>query len=109
MAARMAREIFIGLGPVADKEEQDEPGSREHDLDLAIAEDQDHNIRHEAIDVAESKCPFHSADAATVFSAALEEVKSAGIISVNFGVSETEWEGPFYPEVEMVKVGRKEV
>ncbi|KAJ7929815.1 hypothetical protein B0H13DRAFT_2310202 [Mycena leptocephala] len=73
----------------------------EDDLDLAIAEDQDHHFRHEAIDVAEKECPFSSKEATAVFFAALEEVKSAGIIPKNLGRAAAEWEGTFYPETEV--------
>ncbi|KAJ7886279.1 hypothetical protein B0H13DRAFT_1628024 [Mycena leptocephala] len=79
------------------------------DLDLAIAGDQDHHIRHAAIDVVENQCPFNSKDATAIFCQALEDVKSAGIISKHFGVAEAEWEEPFYGETENVKVGRKDV
>ncbi|KAJ6552956.1 hypothetical protein B0H19DRAFT_949303, partial [Mycena capillaripes] len=78
------------------------------DLDSAIAEDQDRHIRHEAIDVVESKFPFQSNEAGVVFRSALTEVKSESIIPHNFGVLESEWEGNFYGETESVKVGRKE-
>ncbi|KAJ7508166.1 hypothetical protein B0H11DRAFT_1704596 [Mycena galericulata] len=79
------------------------------DLDLSIAGDQERHIRHEAIDVAENKCPFQSEEATTIFFAALEDAKSAGIIPENIGVAEAEWGGPFYGETEKVKVGRKDV
>ncbi|KAJ7728403.1 hypothetical protein B0H14DRAFT_2410054, partial [Mycena olivaceomarginata] len=78
-------------------------------LDWAIAGDQDRHIRHEAIDVAESKFPFRSNEAGVVFRSALAEVKYESIIPCNFGVAEAEWEGNFYGETETVKVGRKEV
>ena len=79
------------------------------DLDLAIAGDQDRHIRHEAIGVVENQCPFASAEATAIFSSALKDVQSAGIIPQHFGVAENEWEGSFYGETETVKVGRKEV
>ncbi|KAJ7476048.1 hypothetical protein FB451DRAFT_1463400, partial [Mycena latifolia] len=79
------------------------------DIDIAIAGDQDHNICHEAIEVVENECPFASQEAATIFSGALQEVQSAGIIPENFGVAEGDWEQPYYGESETVKVGRKEV
>ncbi|KAJ7449332.1 hypothetical protein B0H11DRAFT_1928679 [Mycena galericulata] len=81
----------------------------EDNLDLAIAGDQDRHIRHEAIDVVENECPFSSEDATVIFSAALPEVKSAGIITENFGVAGPEWEERFYGETETVKIGREDV
>ncbi|KAJ6491342.1 hypothetical protein C8R47DRAFT_1176898 [Mycena vitilis] len=81
----------------------------ENDIDVAIAGDQDHHIRHEAIQVAETECPFSSAEATAIFLGALTEVQSADIIPCNFGVAEVEWESQFYPQSETVKVGRKEV
>jgi hypothetical protein len=78
-------------------------------LDDAIAQDQDHHIRHEAVEVAESKFPFATDEAAAIFYAALKEVQAAEIIPLNLGVAEAEWDGHFYPETEVVKIGRKEV
>ncbi|KAJ7138666.1 hypothetical protein C8R46DRAFT_1271677, partial [Mycena filopes] len=79
------------------------------DVDAAIAGDQHHNIRHDAIDVVENKCPFSSEDAVAMFSLAVDQVSSAGIIPKHLGVAETEWEERFYGETEVVKIGRKEV
>ncbi|KAJ6498199.1 hypothetical protein DFH09DRAFT_945531, partial [Mycena vulgaris] len=83
--------------------------SGSNDIDLAIAGDQDHHIRHEAIDVVENECPFASVEAMTLFSAVFQEAQSAGIIPNHLGVAEDEWEGRFYGETETVKIGRKEV
>ncbi|KAJ7477546.1 hypothetical protein FB451DRAFT_1032939, partial [Mycena latifolia] len=80
-----------------------------YDIDLAIAGDQDHQIRHEAIEVAQNECPFTSEDAMGIFSGALHEVQAKGIIPRHFGVAEAEWEERYYGETETVKVGRKEV
>lgn len=79
------------------------------DLDEEIANDQAHNVRHEAVGVAETKFPFRSEQARNLFVAALADVQEAGIISENFGVAEAEWEVPFYGESENVKIGRKQV
>lgn len=76
---------------------------------MAIAGDQDHNIRHEAIAVLENECPFDSEDATAIFCQALQDVKSAEIVPQHFGVAEIEWDGPFYGQTETVKVGRKDV
>ncbi|KAF7339237.1 Integrase catalytic domain-containing protein [Mycena venus] len=79
------------------------------DLDEAIANDQAHNVRHEAVGVAETKFPFRSERVRDIFVAALADVQAAGIIPENFGVAEAEWEVPFYGESENVKIGRKQV
>ncbi|KAJ7348275.1 hypothetical protein DFH08DRAFT_698620, partial [Mycena albidolilacea] len=79
------------------------------DLNEVIANDQDRNVRHEAVGVAETKFPFRSDQARDIFVAALANVQAAGIIPENFGVAEAEWEVPFYGESESVKVGRKQV
>ncbi|KAJ6491002.1 hypothetical protein C8R45DRAFT_826086, partial [Mycena sanguinolenta] len=79
------------------------------DLDTAIANDQDHHVRHEPVDVTETKCPFGSAPTQNVFVAALQEVQEAQIIPENLGVAEEEWGGTFYGETESMKVGRKQV
>lgn len=78
-------------------------------LDQAIAQEQDRHIRHEAIDVVQNKCPFGSEEARRIFSAARKEIEANGIIPMHLGVAEAEWEDHFYPETEMVKIGRKEV
>jgi hypothetical protein len=79
------------------------------DLNEAIANDQDHHIRHEAIEVVETQCPFRSKEGQNVFVAALQEVQAAGIIPDGLGVAENEWGGSFYGETETFKVGRKQV
>ncbi|KAJ6524109.1 hypothetical protein DFH09DRAFT_937428, partial [Mycena vulgaris] len=79
------------------------------DIDLAIAGDQDHQIHHEAIEVAQNECPFTNEEAMSIFSSALHEVQAKGIIPQHFGVAEAEWEERYYGETETVKVGRKEV
>ncbi|KAF7351930.1 Integrase catalytic domain-containing protein [Mycena venus] len=81
----------------------------EDDIDIAIAEDQRHNVRHEPIDVPKHESPFKSEEAAEIFSAALADVKAAEIIPQHLGVSPAEWEEGGYPETEMVKAGRKDV
>ncbi|KAJ7731740.1 hypothetical protein B0H16DRAFT_1234859, partial [Mycena metata] len=79
------------------------------DLDAAIADEQDHHVRHDPIDVIENRCPFHSEEAKTIFSSAVQEVQSAGIIPQYLGVAEAEWDGQPYGETETVKIGRKDV
>ncbi|KAJ6608230.1 hypothetical protein B0H10DRAFT_1921250 [Mycena sp. CBHHK59/15] len=78
-------------------------------LDLAIAGDQDHHVRHEAIEVMQNKFPFNTDDAGRIFSEALKQVKARGIVPQGMGVARNEWEDGFYGETEMVKVGKKEV
>ncbi|KAJ7683760.1 hypothetical protein B0H17DRAFT_27044 [Mycena rosella] len=78
-------------------------------IDEAIASDQGHNIRHDAIDVSKHKCPFQGDEAAHIFSCALAELKALEIIPQQLGVSPGEWDEDGYPETELVKVGRKEV
>ncbi|KAJ7772045.1 hypothetical protein DFH07DRAFT_953328 [Mycena maculata] len=78
----------------------------EDDIDVAIAGDQSHHIRHEAVAVAKAECPFQSDDALDIFDRALKEVKAAEIIPENLGVSTVEWDEAGYPEIEIVKAGR---
>ncbi|KAJ7693796.1 hypothetical protein B0H14DRAFT_2419364, partial [Mycena olivaceomarginata] len=78
-------------------------------IDAVIPGDQEHHVRHEPIDVPKHTRPFNSDEAAEIFSQALEDVKAAGIIPRQLGVSPTEWGHGGYPETEMVKVGRKDV
>ncbi|KAJ7118271.1 hypothetical protein C8R44DRAFT_625989 [Mycena epipterygia] len=79
------------------------------DLDLAIAGDQDHHIRHDAIEVVENECPFAGEDSTALLFMALKEIELQGIVPRHFGVAEAEWEGQFYGETETVKIGRKNV
>ncbi|KAJ7245212.1 hypothetical protein C8J57DRAFT_1082369, partial [Mycena rebaudengoi] len=78
-------------------------------LDDAIAQDQDHHIHHEAVEVAKGKFPFTTDDTAAIFYIALKEVQVAEISPLNIGVAEAEWDEDFYPETEVVKIGQKEV
>ncbi|KAJ7652485.1 hypothetical protein DFH06DRAFT_924339, partial [Mycena polygramma] len=78
------------------------------DIDAAIAGDQDHHIRHEAIEVASHEFPFKSNEAAEIFYRALDEVKITEIVPLQLGVAPAEWETGAYPETEAVKVGKKE-
>ncbi|KAJ7175538.1 hypothetical protein C8R46DRAFT_890999, partial [Mycena filopes] len=79
------------------------------DIDEAIAADQNHHIRHEAIDVANHEVPFDSELAADIFSRALDAVRTAEIIPDHLGVAPAEWDAEGYPETELVKVGKKSV
>jgi hypothetical protein len=56
-------------------------------LDEAIANDQAHNVRHEAVGVAETKFPFRSEQARDIFVAALADVQAAGIIPEYFSAT----------------------
>ncbi|KAJ6548998.1 hypothetical protein B0H19DRAFT_1300161 [Mycena capillaripes] len=78
-------------------------------IDAAIADDQDHHIRHAAIDVPNHEFPFQSNEAGNIFYSAFTEVKAAEIVPLQFGVAPAEWEDEGYPETEAVKVGKKEV
>lgn len=76
---------------------------------MAIAEDQDHHIRHEAVEVTQIELPFESEEGQQIFFDTFREVHKAGIIPEAMGVGEAEWEDEVYPETEAVKVGRKDV
>ncbi|KAJ7749834.1 hypothetical protein DFH07DRAFT_746472, partial [Mycena maculata] len=84
-------------------------GTLKGDLDLAIAGDQDHHIRHEAIEVMENKLPFANEEAEQIFADTLREAHNEGIIPDGLGVAEGEWEDGVYSEIEIIKVGRKDV
>ncbi|KAJ7747491.1 hypothetical protein B0H16DRAFT_921450 [Mycena metata] len=75
----------------------------------AITADQNHNIAHEAIDVADHQFPFESELAADIFGRALADAKTAEIIPLQLGVSPAEWGPEGYPESETVKVGKRNV
>ncbi|KAJ7495800.1 hypothetical protein B0H11DRAFT_2276762 [Mycena galericulata] len=76
------------------------------DIDVAIAGDQGHNIRHEAA-VANYEFPFQSDDTADIFARALNDAKAEEIIPLQLGVSPEEWGEGGYPETEIVKAGKK--
>ncbi|KAJ7932284.1 hypothetical protein B0H13DRAFT_1549812, partial [Mycena leptocephala] len=79
------------------------------DIDAAIAEDQEHHVRHEAVDVPKHETPFKSDEAIDIFHCAHKDVKAAGIIPRQLGVTTAEWEEEGYPETETIRVGRKDV
>ncbi|KAJ7334811.1 hypothetical protein DFH08DRAFT_813854 [Mycena albidolilacea] len=58
-----------------------------NDLNETIANDQDHHIRHKAIEVIETQCPFRSKKRQNVFVTALQEVQATGIIPDGLGVA----------------------
>ncbi|KAJ7488711.1 hypothetical protein B0H11DRAFT_1720371, partial [Mycena galericulata] len=78
------------------------------DLDAAIADDQGRNVRHDPIEVPKHTSPFLTAEGKEIFNQALEMVQAEDIIPSGFGVAEGEWEDGIYPEIEVVKVGRKD-
>ncbi|KAI0038401.1 hypothetical protein FA95DRAFT_1505714 [Auriscalpium vulgare] len=84
-------------------------GTPTHDLAQRIAQDQQHHIRHEAIDVADNRNPF-TADQEVIFWQALQEAGRLHIIPPDMMLTQQEWDlhgdGGGYPADEEIKVGK---
>lgn len=78
-------------------------------LNDAIAHDQHHHIRHEAIDPPAEGDPFIYEEAKEVFEAAMKQADVEGYVPLGFGLRPDEWEDALYPTVEEIKVAKKYV
>lgn len=68
-----------------------------------IAQDQESDIRHEAVEVPMETCPF-DVDTELLFVAALREVQQHNPIPDGYHVSPNEWPSDGYPVQEHIKV-----
>ncbi|KAI0685882.1 hypothetical protein C8T65DRAFT_553327, partial [Cerioporus squamosus] len=73
--------------------------------DSDLARDQEHHVHHPPIPVPNSNCPFSDKDL-EIFLATLLEVHEAGVIPEGYGLTEEEWPGEEYGDIEMLKRGR---
>ena len=71
-----------------------------------IEEEQQVNIRHEAVDVPANELPFAEADILDVFCAALDAVQENGILPSGLGIQAEEWDEG-YPASEVIRRGRR--
>lgn len=89
-----------GAGHPPDEEDLDEQ------LDDMIGQEENTNVRHDAIDVPESNSPF-TPDVELLFLEALRELQQSGTLPGNYKVTEEEWQEEDYPETEILGVGRR--
>ncbi|KAI0717004.1 hypothetical protein C8Q76DRAFT_616779, partial [Earliella scabrosa] len=94
----------------SDDEDEDEEGPnpespQDQALDDLIGASQEHHIRHEAIPVPQSRCPF-SPSALDVFCKSLEEIRAAELVPPFYGVAEDEWPEGGYGSQEFISLGR---
>jgi hypothetical protein len=68
----------------------DEDGISE--LDSMISADQQSHIRHDPVDVPKHAAPFASEEAEDIFYSALKDVSAAGMVPLDLGVHESEWD-----------------
>ncbi|KAF8591253.1 hypothetical protein K439DRAFT_1327261, partial [Ramaria rubella] len=61
---------------------------------------------HDPIDVPDARGPFTHPDVLKTFKTALTYVCNAGLVPVDMGLRENEWEDSTYPMFEILKVGR---
>ncbi|KAH0826074.1 hypothetical protein J3R83DRAFT_5814 [Lanmaoa asiatica] len=75
--------------------------------EVEIIAEQSRHVGHPAINVPSTPTsPFHTDQALEVFRSALHKTREQGIIPLGYGVAEDEWTGNFYPEIELITVGR---
>lgn len=80
-----------------------------NELEDLIEEDQNHNIRHEAIEPASSNSPFESHADENHFRQMLDEMEQTGYVPGEFGLRQDEWIEGQYPSVEVLKMRRGKV
>jgi hypothetical protein len=65
------------------------------------------NIHHHPVKLPRSWCPFTDPTHTHLLDAALGDLQSSSLIPAGYGVRESEWDEGAYPEVEVIKFGRK--
>jgi hypothetical protein len=94
----------------ADDESEDEVGTgseANHPLREEIAQNVHANINHPAIRVPRSQLPFANSKVEVLFFAALEEIRTAGIVPEGYGMLSREWDDGGYQTYETIQVGRR--
>jgi hypothetical protein len=71
-----------------------------------IEEEQQANIRHDAIDVPANETPFPQAEIHAVFCTALDAVREKGILPSRLGIRADKWDEG-YPTSEVIQRGRR--
>lgn len=83
--------------------------AEEPNLAQMIADDQESNIRHDAVDPPKQASPFIKPASEEIFWKALRDLDKEDIIPGGFGIAQNEWEDGSYPEVESISIARKDV
>jgi hypothetical protein len=85
------------------------PGFDEEDADLQgqIAADIRDNVHHKPVKVPQSRIPFTDPTHEIWFSAALNDIRIAGLVPPGYGVCPSEWDEDGYPRHEMITFGRR--
>ncbi|KAI0093417.1 hypothetical protein BDY19DRAFT_990059 [Irpex rosettiformis] len=73
----------------------------------AVAQDNEHNFNHEAVDVPESEDPFATMEEEQVFWATLAILQEEQFIPEGYGLLVEESEDEAYPVVEILQPGRR--
>ncbi|KAF8514905.1 hypothetical protein JB92DRAFT_2718430, partial [Gautieria morchelliformis] len=107
---RRSHQTGAGHPSAEEESEEDEAGTRSethHPLHEEIAQNVHANINHPAIRVPRSQSPFANSQVEGLFFAALEEIRTAGIVPEGYGVLSMEWDDGCYPTYETIQVGRR--
>ncbi|KAI1785145.1 hypothetical protein LXA43DRAFT_900442, partial [Ganoderma leucocontextum] len=102
---RHLRQGQTGAGHSDTESEPDSQDEASSNIDAKIAASQDHHIRHDAIPTPPSECPFTTPEMLGIFTEALQEVNTSGIIPPCYGVSEAEWPEDGYGTYEFISLG----
>ncbi|EIM82167.1 uncharacterized protein STEHIDRAFT_114791 [Stereum hirsutum FP-91666 SS1] len=73
-------------------------------IDDTLADDLEEHIRHDAIPVPPSSCPF-SPTSYAIFLAALDEIHAREVIPEGYGIMPEEWAERYYPLSETITFG----
>jgi hypothetical protein len=82
------------------------PEEQVNDIAEQIAEDQDGNVRHDAIPVPRHESPFDSDQTEAVFFDMLNRAHTEGLVPIGYGVTANEMEGG-WEQFEMIQTGRR--
>ncbi|KAH7903565.1 hypothetical protein BJ138DRAFT_1020415, partial [Hygrophoropsis aurantiaca] len=77
------------------------------DLPSLIADDQAPQFLHDGVSVPKHASPFPESELEDAFWLALREVQELDYIPAGYGMIEEEWDGEGYPEIEVIRSGRR--
>lgn len=72
-----------------------------------IADDQESQVKHDAVEVPLSNSPFDSSEDQSLFFRTLATVVKENVVPVGYGMTEEEWDDDGYPDVEFIKTRRR--
>ncbi|TRM70605.1 hypothetical protein BD626DRAFT_391090 [Schizophyllum amplum] len=79
------------------------------EIEAMIKEQQAVNLRHDAIPVADHRCPFQTEEDLDLWRSVLSRLREEKPVVTGLGVAPEEWEGGVYPDYRTLKVGKKYV